>query len=320
MSTLASGVSPLSPRLRTALVLSALAHLFLLFGLHFTAPVFTPPSESPLEVVLINTRSERAPLKADALAQANSDGGGEAEDKRQRAKSFLPVSPRQQLSPTPGPAPAPVPTAASDPVARPDPPRPTAPDAPKAEVQRLEAEARQLMTQLKAPRTIPAAPPAEAAASGTPAPTDKPLSGLAARSLQMARLEAQIDKDYNEYQKRPRRFNIRPSTREYVFAQYAEDWRLKAERVGNLNYPDEAKRKKIYGSLALTVWIKADGAVEKVDVDRSSGQAILDDAAVRIVRLAAPYAPFTAAMRKEADIVSITRTWTFTREDELRSN
>ncbi len=91
------------------------------------------------------------------------------------------------------------------------------------------------------------------------------------------------------------------------------------ERIGNLNYPEEAREKKIYGSLLLTVHIRSDGSVERIDLDRSSGSKILDDAAVRIVRLAAPFAPFPENIRKDTDILAITRTWTFTRQDQLTS-
>jgi len=89
--------------------------------------------------------------------------------------------------------------------------------------------------------------------------------------------------------------------------------------VGNLNYPEAARQKKLYGSLILTVFIRADGSVEKVEVNHKSGQRILDAAAVKIVEMAGPYAPFSDDIRRDTDILSITRTWTFARGDELRS-
>lgn len=106
---------------------------------------------------------------------------------------------------------------------------------------------------------------------------------------------------------------------EYRFAQYVEDWRQKIERIGNLNYPDAAKG-RLYGSLVLTVVIKANGDLERVEVNRSSGQSLLDDAARRIVRMAAPYAAFPEAIRRDTDILEITRTWTFTNADRLRAD
>ena len=137
------------------------------------------------------------------------------------------------------------------------------------------------------------------------------------RSLEAARLEAQISRDWDAYQKKPKRNFVGARTQEYRFARYAEDWRIKVEKVGNLNYPEEAKRQKIYGSLQLIVNIKADGSVERVEVKRSSGHKELDEAAIRIVNLAAPYAAFPEDIRKDTDILGIVRTWTFTRADQL---
>ena len=106
---------------------------------------------------------------------------------------------------------------------------------------------------------------------------------------------------------------------EYRFARYVEDWRRKIERIGNLNYPEEAKQKGIHGSLQLTVAIRANGEVESVEINRSSGQKVLDQAAIRIVRLASPFARFPDNIRVDTDILHITRTWTFTRSDQVVS-
>ena len=133
------------------------------------------------------------------------------------------------------------------------------------------------------------------------------------------RLEAQIAKDMETYQKRPKRKHVGASA-EYRFARYVEDWRLKVERIGNLNYPEAARQAKLYGHLILTVSIRADGSVEKVVVDRTSGQRVLDAAAVRVVEMAAPYAPFPPDILRDTDILDITRTWSFARGDELRSD
>jgi protein TonB len=139
------------------------------------------------------------------------------------------------------------------------------------------------------------------------------------RSLEIARLEAQISKDFDAYQKLPRRKFIGARTQEYRFAQYIEDWRIKVERIGNMNYPQAARQKNIYGQLQLSVSIRADGSVEKVEVSRSSRQPILDAAARRIVKLAAPFSPLPPDIRKDTDILTITRTWTFTSADTLQS-
>jgi protein TonB len=83
------------------------------------------------------------------------------------------------------------------------------------------------------------------------------------------------------------------------------------EKIGNLNYPEEAKRRKLYGNLLMHVAVRADGSVEKIRIRRSSGHKLLDDAAVRIVRMAAPFAPFPPEIREEVDVLDITRTWQF---------
>jgi protein TonB len=134
----------------------------------------------------------------------------------------------------------------------------------------------------------------------------------------MARWEAEISKNVDEYNKRPRKKNIGVRADEYRFAQYVEDWRLKVERVGTLNYPEAAKG-KLYGSLVLSVSILADGNVQKIEINRSSGHKVLDDAARRIVQMASPYAAFPADIRRDTDIIEITRTWTFTRSDALET-
>ena len=142
---------------------------------------------------------------------------------------------------------------------------------------------------------------------------------LIARSVEAARLQAEIDRNLDAYAKRPRRNFVGSRAKEFRFARYVEDWRTKVERIGNMNYPQQARQQKIYGSLQLTVSIKSDGTVESIDVNKPSGQKVLDDAARRIVALAAPYSPFPPDIAKDTDILSITRTWTFTRSDELVS-
>ena len=137
------------------------------------------------------------------------------------------------------------------------------------------------------------------------------------KSLEIARLEAQVSKDWDSYQKRPRRQFVGARTREYRFSRYIDDWRIKIERIGTLNYPAAARDQKIYGSLQLTVSIRPDGSVENIEINRSSGQKVLDEAALQIVRLGSPYAAFPPDIAKDTDILSITRTWIFTRSDQL---
>lgn len=277
----------ITPLLGSALLASLGIHLFFL-GFSFKFPPVREENflSPPLEVVLVNSKSAQKPLKADALAQANLDGGGNTDADR-RAKSPLPAMAADQ--------------------------RESGADSAQQRVKQLEEQARKIMTQLNAAQSLPSA-------QNAPAPSDpKPMS-LITRSLEMAKLEAQISQEYEAYQKRPKRMFVGARTQEYVFARYIEDWRIKVERIGNQNYPEAARTQKLYGKLQLTVSIRADGTLEDVEVTRPSGARILDAAAVAIVRQVAPYSPFPEEMRKKADILSITRTWNFTRADQLSSS
>lgn len=278
------------PAIGVALTLSAAFHAAIL-GIHFTFPErqFDRGAQA-LQVVLVNAKSAARPSKADALAQANLEGGGNTEQKL-RATSPLPAL-------------------------NADEPKPELKQR-QEQVQQMEQEAARLLTQVRSSTTVPTpAPRTQPTPQAAPVPQG---TDLITQSLEIARLQAQIEREHQAYQERPKRRFVGARTQEYRFAQYVEDWRQKVERIGNINYPDEARQKKIYGSLLLTVNIRSDGTVESVDVDRSSGSKILDDAAIRIVKLAGPYAPFPETISKDTDILSITRTWTFTRNDQLTS-
>ncbi len=267
---------------------SVALHVFALFGITLVMP---DPRQAlnflqPLQVVLVNSKSATQPVKADALAQANLDGGGNTPEERQ-AKS-------------------PLPTLRDDPH--------MSPAQSARRVTELEAESKRMMTRLKNPFSVPAEKSRQQSKTSSPQGDD-----LVQKALEIARLEAQISKNYDAYQKMPRRKFIGARTQEYRFAQYIEDWRIKVERIGNLNYPEDARRDKLYGKLQVSVSIRADGSLESVEVSRSSGQRILDAAAVRIVRLAAPYAPLPPDITRDTDILTIIRTWTFTSTDKLES-
>ncbi|MBT9568966.1 MAG: energy transducer TonB [Thiobacillus sp.] len=241
----------------------------------------------PMEVVLVNAKSAESPLEPDALAQVNLAGGGNTDEDR-RLKSPLPASAKSQ-------------SGAEE-------------TALKARVAELEQQAKALLTKVQ-PQGQLANQPLSAPATPTQPTID--TSQLNQQAREMANLQARISQQWDDYQKRPKRAFVGANVREYAFARYVEDWVTKVERVGNVNYPEAARRQGIYGSLKLTVSIFANGRIETIEVDRSSGSKILDAAAVKIVELAAPYAPFPDDMRKKADILSITRTWTFTRSDQL---
>src|SRR5215471_7044372 len=244
----------------------------------------------PLEVALVNAKSQSKPAKAEILAQANLDGGGNTDADR-RAKTPLPVLPKDSAS------------------------NELALAAQK--VDELENRAKEMLTQLKAAQAV--SPPAPKPTDAVEKPELPSASEMMQRTLETMRLEAQIAKQMEAYEKRPKRRFVGARAEEYRFARYVEDWRLKVERIGNLNYPEAARARKLYGSLLLTVGIRADGSLESVMVDRSSGQKILDMSATRIVQRASPYAPFPADIRRDTDILYITRTWTFAPGDSLTS-
>ncbi|MCX7192102.1 MAG: energy transducer TonB [Proteobacteria bacterium] len=269
-----------------AMMFSIALHAFALFGVALVLPDPHKAADimQPLHVVLVNSKSNSKPIKADALAQANLDGGGNTIEDRQ-AKSMLPdirddsrITPEQEAK----------------------------------QVAKLEEQSQRMLTRLKSSYKLDQPQPK----IDTPSAED-----MVQRSLEIARLEAQINKNNDYYQKLPRRKFIGARTQEYRFAQYIEDWRVKVERIGNLNYPEQARREQVYGKLQLSVSIRADGSVENIEVSRSSGHRILDAAAVRIVKLASAngFAPLPPDITRDVDILTITRTWSFTPSDKLES-
>jgi protein TonB len=233
----------------------------------------------PLEIVLVNARSETAPTKAQALAQANLEGGG-AHDQGMRT-SPLPNSFEMRDGDTL--------------------------ETARRNVQQLVEEQKKLLAQLKRGDLAEVQPSKDAKAT----PVDAGSAEETRRAL--ARQEAIIEKAISDYQKRPRKHFFMPSTSEYRFARYVEDWRGRVEKIGNDNYPEEA-RGKIYGNLKMTVVIRKDGSLMDAIINQSSGSAVLDRAARRIVKLAAPYPPFPPDVARDTDILEITRTWVFTND------
>jgi protein TonB len=275
--------------LGAALGLSVLIHAAML-SVHFKVPntLGWKAAHQPLEVVLVNAQTREKPTRADVLAQANLDRGGNV-DERRRAKTPLPVT------------------------------EPRRPGKDLADAQRrvpqLEVQQQRLLAQAQESQNrVPVETPrAERAEQPTPQPSGRDLADL---SLAAMRLQAQIDKQIEQYQKRPRKKFIGARASEYRFAQYEEDWRAKVERVGTLNYPPEA-RGKIYGNLRMTVTIRPDGNVESIELDRSSGLKVLDAAAFRIVRMAVPFAAFPPDISRDTDLLVITRTWFFGQGDKI---
>lgn len=276
-------------RLLAACIGASLVLHALILTVHFKFPeaLRWKPSQHPLEVILVNAKTSQKPVRAEAQAQANLDGGGNVDEQR-RAKAPLPVTE----------------------------PRASGRDLVDARrrVEQLEEQQRRLLAKAQDARSVPpqASPPSP------PSDPNPQLSGreLADLSVAAMRLQAQIDKRVEEYQKRPRKRFIGARATEYRFALYEEGWRAKIERVGTLNYPAEA-RGKIYGSLRLTVTLRPDGTIDHVELDRSSGLKVLDEAAFRILQMAAPFAAFPAEITKDTDLLVITRTWFFAQGDKI---
>jgi protein TonB len=275
----------------TACVFSLLLHVFLLF-----VPIVAPESKSKpnrdrgLDVVLVNAKHARAPKDPQVLAQANLDGGGNVDQDR---KPTTPLPPQEQA--TEGAALL----------------------EAKRRVEQLEARQRELLVQSQA---LHAAQVEQGKKEEAAEP--EPVHGLdlldSARA--MARQQAIVDKALDDYAKRPRKMFIAPRAAEYRFAQYVEDWRHKVERIGTLNFPKAADGSRLYGSVGIYLEIYQDGTLYiEPEIRQSSGNAELDRAALRILHLAAPFAPFPPEIRKDAQVLQIYRRWNFEKGETLTS-
>src|SRR5688572_14850486 len=267
-------------RLGATLTLSAIAFGVLILGVGFARDLAAPVTPT-LDVILTETRTDAAPDEADFVAQANNRGGGESDrPRRPREEQMAP-------GPKPDPGMAPERMVAQAP---PEEPEPTT----------------RLLTTTGRSDVVP--PPED---QRDTEPTPLPAGDeLVEESLEMARLAAEIERRNELMAKRPKRKFISASTREYVFAGYLRSWVTKVERIGNLNYPDEARRRGLGGRLVMTVAVRRDGTVEAIVLNTPSGLGVLDQAAARIVRLSEPFPPLPQTA-ENIDVLHITRTWDF---------
>lgn len=153
--------------------------------------------------------------------------------------------------------------------------------------------------------------------------TSKPditATDLIERSMEMVNLNEQLNESMQAYAQRPRHIYVSARTQEFKYANYMSEWVKKVERVGNLNYPDDARREGLSGKLIMDVTMNADGTVRNINILRPSGHQVIDEAAIRIVNLAAPFAPFPSEIMQDADILHITRTWEFSTTNQLKSH
>jgi periplasmic protein TonB len=240
--------------------------------------------DTPLEVVLVNARSAQAPEKAQAIAQANLSGGGEAATGR--AASPLPPSPTDETG--------------------------NASETARKRIEQLQETQAQLLAQIR--REVALLPPLDPQRdSGSPEE-----AALQERRRQMIQLLAEIEKRINEENARPKKRYISPATREEVYALYYDALRRKIEQRGTKNFPENLGR-KLYGELTMNVTIDAEGRVLETEVVRASGSRVLDRRAVAIVRAAAPFGLFPASMRRMADQLVVTSRFRFTRDEELET-
>jgi protein TonB len=272
-------------RLSLTIFFAVVLHSLIILGISFSGEDRSQPKQKlpGLEVTLVQSRTEKDIKDADFLAQASQEGGGDTEEKVRPSTEEVPV----------------VPTGEAGEV------REFVPETQIAT--QPEPQRQELLTAASSERKI---------AAGLNTPEVKQEQRLTAaqllsRSKEIARLSAEIDQTQRVFAHRPKRKYISARTKEYKYASYEEAWRAKVERIGRINFPDEARRKKLSGSLIMSVTINEDGNIKSINIRQSSGHKVLDDGAVRIVRLAAPFARFSKDIRKDVDELVITRTWVF---------
>ncbi|NKB36357.1 MAG: TonB family protein [Gammaproteobacteria bacterium] len=306
-------------RLGLTACLAIICHAIIVLGVTFAQEDKNQNRYNTMDIVLVQQRSKNT-SDAKLLAQASLEGGGNTEEE---------VAPS---TPVPPPFPDNTPEVAAPPAA-------SQPQAPQQAVEELRAEqipatssATEQIAVLSESAKQNKASPDKTAESASEKPDvrkqteqkaikakAKPsATSLLTTSMKIAALSARVDQNLLAKASRPKRKFISASTREYKYAAYMDAWRSKVERVGNLNYPEEARKRKLSGSLVLDVALKPDGSISAITVRQPSGHKVLDDAAIRIVKLAAPFAPFPDAIQGETDILHIIRTWQFLKKGGFR--
>lgn len=301
-------------RLIFTLIFSIIVHLTIVLGVSFdaTSPLTNQPLVN-LDITLVKEQTALIPEQADFLAQANNEGGGETDEKEpepspEHPKPIAPIPPAieqtvKSIEPTLSEIKQSEPET-SQPIAMPVKPAPV-------------NEPKKIITQAKAERKVQTT--TDASEDNKAAEVNEPKPTLSARDLsiptqtEIAQLQRSLDASIESLSKRPKKRRISARTKQYSAAAYMKAWESKVERIGNFNYPREAKRQGINGSLMLSVDINPDGSVPPngIVISRSSGYKVLDDAAVKIVRLGAPYAHIPEDVLQGNDMLTIIRTWKF---------
>lgn len=274
--------APTTDRLALTLFIATALHALIILGVGFNAfDQDTEDRNTPtLDITVVNRQSTKPPEDYDYLAETSQDGAGNTEEK---------VQPQQEIVEQ---APPPTPPAASTPA----PTKVITADTSTRKVQETE-------------------PPRPEENNETTSAAE-----LINRSMEMLTLNQQIHQTQQAYSKAPKSKFISARTKEFKYASYMRDWVAKVERVGELNYPDAARRQNLSGKLIVQVAVYPDGSVRDITIRKPSGHKILDDAAVRIVKLAAPFAPFPESIKRETDVLYITRTWVFTSGNRLKGH
>ncbi len=307
-----------SDRLALTLCCAIVVHATAILGVSFSPPA-PKPLDRPIDIILVHKETVEKPKEAELFAQVAHEGGGDSPDKVRPATPFTAPFPDERAEivaavPPPG-APSRV-EPAPKPVSKPAP----APRDPPAVAKQRDDRIAVKKENAPAAKPEPARRQAEASDAAIIKARVPDAQALINRSLEMASLNAEIAQRLEARAKRPRRKFISAATHEHKYAAYMEAWRVKVERIGNLNYPEVARKHNLTGSLILDVALKPDGSITDMAVRRPSGYKLLDEAAMRIVKLSAPFAPFPRDIEAEADILHITRTWQFLTNYRLTSN
>jgi len=271
--------------------LATIFHGMVILGVTFSiAPAADSKTSPALDIILVQTQSPNEVKDADYLAQVSQQGGGRA-DKKARPRELFSAP---TLSNQPGIAKQ---------------------NSEKKLQKQTHNQQLALLTQNKADLFVNT--------EKKPANSKDNMTvneSSASRQTQTARLAAEISNTIEQQASLDRTRYLNSSTKAFTPAKYMREWINRVERIGNLNYPDQARRAKLSGTLILDVVISADGKLIKTDLRQSSGHQILDDAAKRIVQLAAPFSAFPKKLRQEADVIHITRSWEFLNNSRIRTH
>lgn len=273
-----------------ALFVAAVVHVVLILGINFTAPIPEKINKS-IDITLVNIAAEKPPEKANFLAPENQQGAGEKTEKSAPPEKQLPSLGESETDPA---------------LAKRSHPEKTVPAKP-------------VLTQHRAAQKVRALPASIIETPEPAAPERHHELSPETLAMQIAQLGAEIRNKAQGADQTRIKFINSVSAHQYLAAQYIHDWQTKVERTGNLNYPEAARKKGFTGKLIMDVGIRPDGSVYSIRITRSSGYPALDDAAKRIVRMSAPFAPLPQELLKELDVLVISRVWKFSDETGMSS-